>query len=182
MTLPIDFGETGMSYADAAMRPCSKGVPQTQLTAQLDVEALVGRLLLYGARPADESSRGFIGTYISLCNQAAAALSSVGVPDEVIREAYKVGYNDGADEDYNPDACAALAALAHITGEDARVSAAVAGAADRFEAAISEGYPAPANKVGQCEHGQFGWEDCIACYDEALLAACFAIRETPSAE
>jgi hypothetical protein len=34
---------------------------------------------------------------------------------------------------------------------------------------IGEGYEPPKDKTTQCPHGQFGWEDCIACYDEALL-------------
>jgi hypothetical protein len=36
---------------------------------------------------------------------------------------------------------------------------------------IQQGYQTPANKLDQCEHGKFGWEDCISCYDVALLAA-----------
>jgi hypothetical protein len=42
--------------------------------------------------------------------------------------------------------------------------------------AIGEGYPSPPNKVDQCAHGQFGWEDCIACYDEVLEAKLEAIE------
>jgi hypothetical protein len=30
----------------------------------------------------------------------------------------------------------------------------------------------------KCEHGRFEWEDCIACYDEALTAAL--TKDTPS--
>ena len=41
----------------------------------------------------------------------------------------------------------------------------------RVQHVIDNGYPTPGNKVDQCQHGKFGWEDCIACYDEALLAA-----------
>jgi len=52
----------------------------------------------------------------------------------------------------------------------------VEAACDLFEAAIRDGYPTPANKVDQCEHGKFGWEDCIACYDEALLTVVEGIR------
>ncbi len=36
--------------------------------------------------------------------------------------------------------------------------------------AIASGYPSPANKTDQCPHGKFGWEDCIACYDDFLTA------------
>ena len=35
---------------------------------------------------------------------------------------------------------------------------------------IEGGYVGVA-KVDQCQHGRFGFEDCVACYDEALLAA-----------
>jgi hypothetical protein len=47
-----------------------------------------------------------------------------------------------------------------------------------LEAAIVEGYPTPANKRDQCEHGRFGWEDCITCYDNALQAAIDKSRAT----
>lgn len=46
-----------------------------------------------------------------------------------------------------------------------------------LEAAIEEGYAAPANRVDECKHGKFGWEDCIACYDERLLEVAAAIRQ-----
>lgn len=36
--------------------------------------------------------------------------------------------------------------------------------------AIASGYPWPREKVEQCEHGKFKWEDCIACYDDFLEA------------
>lgn len=49
-------------------------------------------------------------------------------------------------------------------------------AASLLETAIGDGYPAPANKVDQCEHGKFGWEDCIACYDDVLTGVVAAIR------
>lgn len=42
-------------------------------------------------------------------------------------------------------------------------------AANLLRDAVAQGYPTPPNKVDQCEHGKFGWEDCIACYDEKLL-------------
>lgn len=56
-------------------------------------------------------------------------------------------------------------------------------AAVLLEAAIADGYPGPTKKVDQCEHGKYGWEDCIACYDEALTGVVIAIRKlapTPS--
>ena len=40
-------------------------------------ESVVERLRKYGSRPADESARGFIGTYISLCAEAATALEAL---------------------------------------------------------------------------------------------------------
>lgn len=49
-------------------------------------------------------------------------------------------------------------------------------AADLLRKAIEDGYPTPADKTAQCEHGQFGWEECIACYDEQLLKTEAAIR------
>lgn len=35
---------------------------------------------------------------------------------------------------------------------------------------IEEGYPGTP-KAEQCKHGHYGFEECIACYDEALLSA-----------
>lgn len=29
----------------------------------------------------------------------------------------------------------------------------------------------PLRNGDQCPHGQYEWQDCIACYDECLLAA-----------
>jgi hypothetical protein len=49
-------------------------------------------------------------------------------------------------------------------------------AGDLLRKAIEDGYPTPPDKTTQCEHGQFGWEDCIACYDEQLLKTEAAIR------
>ena len=46
----------------------------------------------------------------------------------------------------------------------------------RIRDRIGEGYPVPPNKVDQCEHGRFGWEDCIACYDEAIESDLTAIE------
>jgi|SRR5882672_2526461 len=46
-----------------------------------------------------------------------------------------------------------------------------------LETAIAEGYRVPAIKADQCLHGKFGWEDCIVCYDEALLITAAAIRD-----
>ncbi len=36
--------------------------------------------------------------------------------------------------------------------------------------AIGSGYPAQPVTNDKCSHGKFGWEDCIACYDEFLTA------------
>jgi hypothetical protein len=46
----------------------------------------------------------------------------------------------------------------------------------RFRDAIANGYPTSPNKRDQCAHNKFGWEDCIACYDEALEALADAIE------
>lgn len=50
-----------------------------------------------------------------------------------------------------------------------------------LHAAIAEGYRAPANKADQCEHGKYGWEDCIACYDDELAKAAERMRALPPA-
>jgi hypothetical protein len=42
---------------------------------------------------------------------------------------------------------------------------------DRVRSIVENGYPNQPAKVDQCKHGRFGYEDCIACYDEALLEA-----------
>ena len=43
--------------------------------------------------------------------------------------------------------------------------------ADAVRKAMQDGYPEPPTKGDECDHGKFGWEDCIACYDTALEAA-----------
>lgn len=48
--------------------------------------------------------------------------------------------------------------------------------AARFEQAIERGYPTSGNMRDRCQHGHFGWEDCIACYDDALCREIAAIR------
>lgn len=45
--------------------------------------------------------------------------------------------------------------------------------------AIESGYPTPPNKADKCEHDKYGWEECIACYDEHLFKA---IRSLSPAE
>lgn len=47
-------------------------------------------------------------------------------------------------------------------------------AAEAMREAIARGYNAPEVK---CEHGRYGWEDCIACYDDALENAITALIE-----
>lgn len=45
---------------------------------------------------------------------------------------------------------------------------------ERLEATykvIVYGYPGQPAKTERCEHGRYGYEDCIECYDRALLAA-----------
>jgi hypothetical protein len=42
---------------------------------------------------------------------------------------------------------------------------------DRVRSIVENGYPNQPAKTDQCKHGRFGYEDCIACYDEALLEA-----------
>lgn len=60
--------------------------------------------------------------------------------------------------------------------EEREVARGVEEACAAFETAISEGYPTPINKRDECEHGKFGWDDCIACYDNALQATIDALR------
>lgn len=53
--------------------------------------------------------------------------------------------------------------------------------AEAVREAIAAGYPEPARKVDKCAHGKFGWEGCIACYDDHLEAALNkAIRTLPT--
>jgi hypothetical protein len=49
-------------------------------------------------------------------------------------------------------------------------------AAAIMQAAIEQGYPGTGNNADQCKHGRFGFEDCIACYDEFLMAKVEEIR------
>lgn len=51
-----------------------------------------------------------------------------------------------------------------------------------FEAAVSKVYPSPPRKIDKCEHGKFGWEDCIACYDNALGNAVATLRQAIGAD
>lgn len=55
-------------------------------------------------------------------------------------------------------------------------------ACGRIERLIVEGYPLPSRATDQCEHGRYGSQDCIACYDEALTAKLAAIRAIPVGE
>lgn len=48
--------------------------------------------------------------------------------------------------------------------------------ADVLEAAIDAGYDSLGDARAQCEHGRFGWEDCIACYDVSLMAVVSRLR------
>lgn len=58
------------------------------------------------------------------------------------------------------DASVCVQALAHHRiAERARCTHAI-------RVLIRKGYDVPADKVDQCDHGKFGWEDCIACYDD----------------
>jgi len=43
-------------------------------------------------------------------------------------------------------------------------------ALERVRAVVENGYP-DIGKTAKCPHDRFGFEDCIACYDEALLKA-----------
>lgn len=45
-----------------------------------------------------------------------------------------------------------------------------------FEQAISDGYPEPVGKGAKCPHGLYSFEECITCYDEALMARIAEIR------
>ena len=76
-----------------------------------------------------------------------------------------------------PDIADAIITITAQATEPATVRAdTLEEACARFEQRMSEGYPTPANKVDPCEHGKWGWEDCIACYDYALLGEIAAIR------
>ena len=60
--------------------------------------------------------------------------------------------------------------------EERAVARGVEEACAAFEAAIADGYPLPADKRDKCVHGQFGWETCISCYDQALQDAVDNLR------
>ncbi len=63
-----------------------------------------------------------------------------------------------------------------MTDREAIRAEALEEAAAMLEEAVGKGYASPANKADQCEHGKFGWEDCIACYDEKMMQVATAIR------
>lgn len=67
-----------------------------------------------------------------------------------------------------------LTALEQGRIEGARVG--LEAAAKMMMRAIADGYPDPEKKTDQCEHGKFGWEDCIPCYDDKLCDAADTIR------
>ena len=50
-----------------------------------------------------------------------------------------------------------------------RLEAEVAALREGITKLIEEGYD-PVPKAEQCSHGQYGYQDCIGCYDEALEA------------
>lgn len=79
-----------------------------------------------------------------------------------------------AGNELTPDQPIWLAAMEAYASE--REREAIERAARMLEAAIAEGYPTPANKVDVYKHSKFGWEDCIACYDEKLTGIATAIR------
>jgi dihydrofolate reductase (trimethoprim resistance protein) len=49
-------------------------------------------------------------------------------------------------------------------------------AAKLLEDVIGRGYSTPTNKTDKCPHDKFGWEDCIACYDDVLSKTVAEIR------
>ena len=61
-------------------------------------------------------------------------------------------------------------AAPRIAAEEATERATIEKVVAEMRDAIEAGYPAPERKVDRCAHGKFGWEDCIACYDDALSA------------
>jgi len=56
------------------------------------------------------------------------------------------------------------------------LESALSKAADLFQDAVEQGYPWPREKVEQCGHDKFKWEDCIACYDEFLMSKVEEVR------
>ena len=63
----------------------------------------------------------------------------------------------------------AVNALPHLLDRIAIMEEVLGKVPGIFQDAIEHGYPWPREKVEQCEHGKFKWEDCIACYDEFLM-------------
>lgn len=91
-------------------------------------------------------------------------------PSDAIALAREAGIHHLFDEIYEAEADALLA-FANLVEERVKGKA-----ADMLDAAIARGYATPPIKQDQCEHGKFGWEDCIACYDVALDQIASAIR------
>jgi hypothetical protein len=53
---------------------------------------------------------------------------------------------------------------------------------DAVQRVIETGYPSTGLKNNEkCEHGSFGFENCMGCYDEALLAALHPAPPVPTA-
>lgn len=64
-----------------------------------------------------------------------------------------------------------------LAAEERVARMALEAAAVKLEKAISNGYTPPVLKTDKCEHGRFGWEDCVGCYDDALSECATAIRQ-----
>ncbi len=75
----------------------------------------------------------------------------------------------------DPNVKATKVNLADLSASTVRAEA-LEEAARVLEDAIGRGYSTPVNKIDKCQHDKFGWEDCIACYDDALTLTVAAIR------
>ena len=75
------------------------------------------------------------------------------------RHSCKMGSETTVHHLINPDGPEAAATIEQL---QSRISA--------VRAVIEQGYPEPQG-VEKCPHDRYGWEGCIACYDDALLTA-----------
>lgn len=83
--------------------------------------------------------------------------SNVWFKDQLVKAAYLI-----ADARHRHAAIAEM--KARVFELEARLAA--------VRSVIEGGYPdQPTGVRDQCPHGRFSWEDCIVCYDDALLAA-----------
>lgn len=85
-----------------------------------------------------------------------------------------LAHQDGEEAEYNSNYLDQMFVQAFARMKEAGRQAGLREAAAAMREAIARGYNAPEVK---CEHDRYGWEDCIACYDDALESAITALLE-----